>query len=368
MYTTAEAAATLGVSESHIRKRLIAGQDGLKPPLGHKAPKGKRLVWALTEADLATIEAEEKGEGQPTDYNALVTHWVEAQRNGTHTGKPMSPKAIEANSYGLNKLWQWSGLAPFLGNLNPATLELALAGSPPDTATRCHFTQRDLAHKAYRSFGLFLIRRKLKPQSILDEATRLKPRRGLPIEYVELETKDIERLLVANATWTAGRSARVRALTHLAIGLMAWAGLRATEVTGLKLSDIDPMARTIRVFGKGNKVRHVGLPDRLAQALQDWVLNHRGDFKNPLILLNEQTGQRLCPTYLGLALTRLGKKARIKAHPHALRHYHARALEDRGVSIDHIRQLLGHASVETTMVYLSRKASGAVKAAAALEF
>jgi integrase/recombinase XerD len=170
------------------------------------------------------------------------------------------------------------------------------------------------------------------------------------------------------AAWSNGRSGRVKALAATAIGLMAWAGLRASEVTGLKLTDIDPVARSIRVFGKGNKVRHVGLPKRLAKTLQEWVLNHRGDFKGPLVLPNDQTGERLCRTSIRLIVTRLAKQASIKAHPHALRHYYAKALEARGFTLDQIRQMLGHESDSTTIGYLRHDVTEAVKAAAALEF
>lgn len=124
-------------------------------------------------------------------------------------------------------------------------------------------------------------------------------------------------------------------------------GLRVTEFNSLKWQDITPDMSFVTVIGKGNKRRVVPLNDTCREILQRHkASNGNGDGKLPITRRTRHAVTRIC--------IKLGKKAGIpRFGPHACRHYFATQLLLRGVAIQMVAKLLGHASVKLTeKVYL----------------
>lgn len=137
------------------------------------------------------------------------------------------------------------------------------------------------------------------------------------------------------------------------VALMALyaAGLRVSEVLGLKPADIDSDRMLIHVRqGKGRKDRMVMLSPTLQEELDlyiRWARPHHWLFPgaNPAEHLHSRTLQRACQ------LT--GEAAQIskRVTPHVLRHSFATHLLDAGTDLRVIQTLLGHASIRTTAIY-----------------
>ena len=129
------------------------------------------------------------------------------------------------------------------------------------------------------------------------------------------------------------------------------AGLRVSEVVGLKPADIDSDRMLIHIrLGKGRKDRMVMLSSMLQKELGlyvQWARPHHWLFPgaNPIEHLHTRTLQRVC------RLT--GEAAQIskRVTPHVLRHTFATHLLDAGTDIRVIQTLLGHRSISTTAVY-----------------
>jgi len=131
------------------------------------------------------------------------------------------------------------------------------------------------------------------------------------------------------------------------------AGLRISEATHLKVTDLDSSRMMIRVEqGKGAKDRYVPLSRRLLEELRAyWRLERPGHWlfpgwRDPREPIHVGTVQRMCQ--------RAAQAAGIKKHvtPHTLRHSFATHLLEAGVDLPAIQRLLGHKDVRTTMVYL----------------
>jgi integrase/recombinase XerD len=144
-----------------------------------------------------------------------------------------------------------------------------------------------------------------------------------------------------------------RNLGHRAIlATMYGAGLRVSEATNLKVSDIDRERKVIWVRGgKGHKDRQVMLSDQLREVLvaywrwkrpTEWLFPG-GTPGNPI------TRETVFDTCRKAAL-RAGIDKPV--HPHSLRHAFATHLLDDGVSLVVIQNLLGHANLKTTARYL----------------
>jgi len=129
------------------------------------------------------------------------------------------------------------------------------------------------------------------------------------------------------------------------------AGLRASEVVHLKLSDIDGDRKLIRVeHGKGRKERYVMLSPHLRKVLLDWwrVYRSRGwlfSGRNPVNPLSTRTLNYYCR----VAAKKAGFNKMVSTH--MLRHSFATHLMEQGVDIRIIQTLLGHKNINTTTIY-----------------
>jgi len=157
-----------------------------------------------------------------------------------------------------------------------------------------------------------------------------------------------------------------------AILALAWtAGLRRSELVGLIFSDLTETEHgyTLRIEGKGGKVRDVPAHNGAARALADW-LALRGDDPGPLFLRIDRNRRDmitapLSDTALGYMLKRRAKRAGVPSLTwHDLRRTVAGDLLDAGVDIATVARLLGHSSVTTTQRYDRRGERAVVDAVA----
>ena len=133
-------------------------------------------------------------------------------------------------------------------------------------------------------------------------------------------------------------------------------GLRASELTGLNIDDVDLNQEEIRVMGKGGKERILPLGRRAREAVSRY-LNCRkadggGDAADMPLFLNYR-GRRLTTRSLQRIVRKhLVNVARASGtNPHILRHSFATHLLERGADLRAVQELLGHASLSTVQIY-----------------
>ena len=144
--------------------------------------------------------------------------------------------------------------------------------------------------------------------------------------------------------------------TRLAIALMVCEGLRLSEVCSVQIGDIDWRREVITVIGKGDKQRSVHLsPTTKAAAtayLSEWPAS-----SGPLIRSQHDGVAPVGPNRLGRVVTAHMSGEGVKdaprdgKSPHAFRHTYGSDLVDEGLTLPEVADLMGHASVETTMLY-----------------
>lgn len=168
----------------------------------------------------------------------------------------------------------------------------------------------------------------------------------------EILTQPEARALLYAPSTRAPTGLRNRAL----IAVMYGAGLRLAEALALKPSDVNYDAAEIRVLhGKGDKARTAGIDEGALGHIARWADKRRDLRIRGRVLLCALNGDPLDPRYVRQMLTRAAKRAGIdkRVHPHGLRHTHAAELEQSGFTSSEIQQQLGHASLNTTAVYLN---------------
>jgi len=137
---------------------------------------------------------------------------------------------------------------------------------------------------------------------------------------------------------------------HCIVSLLYGCGLRVSELTHVKMFDIDLDRMFLRVFqGKGKKDRITLLPKSLKI-----ILERQSRVKRPNdYLFTNGRGGRLTETTIEKVVSMAAKRAGIAKNvtPHTLRHSFATHLLENGTDIRYIQELLGHAKLQTTQIY-----------------
>jgi integrase/recombinase XerC len=131
-------------------------------------------------------------------------------------------------------------------------------------------------------------------------------------------------------------------------------GLRLAELVGLDVGDVDLDDRTVRVSGKGSKVRIVPVGRSAIAALQRWLRLRPvavPDAQNALFV--SRRGTRLSARSVQARVEHWSKRmgAPSRVHPHMLRHSFASHMLESSGDLRAVQELLGHASLATTQVY-----------------
>jgi integrase/recombinase XerD len=195
--------------------------------------------------------------------------------------------------------------------------------------------------------------RHLRRENLLDNdptAALSSPRRGKRLPEV-LSRGEVQALL-ASPKGSDPSSLRDRALLEV----MYASGLRASEVIGLEVSDVDLDEGLLRARGKGSKERVVPVGRAAVAALRVYLAGGRP------ALVRLAPERALFVNFRGQALTRQGLYKIVRRHaatagladrmsPHTLRHTFATHLLSGGCDLRSVQEMLGHADVATTQLY-----------------
>ena len=162
---------------------------------------------------------------------------------------------------------------------------------------------------------------------------------------------------------------RVRERDMAIAVLFLHAGLRVSELTNLKLANVDLDRDQIKITRKGNKEQYLHLNGETAGALVNYLAN-RPQAQNGRFFVGTNGGN-LDRTYLYNIVRRYLKLAGInkdKHGPHLLRHTFCTRLHQKGVDLFTIKDLAGHKSLNTTMRYIKIENKEQAEAIDRLEF
>ena len=223
-------------------------------------------------------------------------------------------------------------------------------GKPPD----------QLGPEQIRRYQLFLIKeKKVSRPTCIQVVCALRffythtLSRKIDIERIPFPRRERKLPLILSreevkALLEAPRNLRQRTLLAVLYG----AGLRVSEVTQLKASDIDSARSVLWVrHGKGRKDRQTLLPAKLLELLRCYWRTQR---PTGWLFPGADPTRPISPKAVFLACRKAAQKAGISkpVHPHLLRHAFATHLLEAGVNLRTIQILLGHANLETTARYL----------------
>jgi site-specific recombinase XerD len=182
-----------------------------------------------------------------------------------------------------------------------------------------------------------------------------RPRIALSRLRVKVPKRNIVPLSVNEVArfWSSFRTARDLAI----VGLMLLQGLRSAEVLVLNRDDALLSEAQLRVRGKGNKFRFLPLAPETVQLLEHYLRLERPDPCSAALFVSLKGRMR------GVRMTRAGLRSLFRHHrqttsiklanPHRFRTTFASDMIRAGMSLPALMKLMGHANIQTTLLYVS---------------
>lgn len=263
--------------------------------------------------------------------------------------RSLSKHSIEAYLNDVNKLFQYLEISNFDGNINQITLKTLR-----DFIAWLHNLGIQASSQAriisgIKSFFAYLLQEETinKDPSALLETPKII--RKLPDTLGIHEINQIIEVIDASKP----EGMRNKAIIEVLYGC----GLRVSELTDLKISNIYPETEFIKVTGKGNKERIVPIGNTALKLLNIYINEIRVHFNvkkghEDYIFLN-RFGAKISRISIFNIIKDLVINAGIRKNisPHTFRHSFATHLIEGGADLRAVQEMLGHASITTTEIY-----------------
>jgi len=178
---------------------------------------------------------------------------------------------------------------------------------------------------------------------------------GAPKKWNRLPTvlpdDAVRRLLDEPSESTDVHAARDRAI----LTLLYATGMRASELAGLAVTDVNFNLGVARVMGKGAKERIVPVADKALAVLDDYLRAYRPLLIGPpsSALFLSRTGRPMAREDIFRLVRKYVRRTAMsgKVSPHTLRHSFATQMLSNGADLRSVQEMLGHADIATTQVY-----------------
>lgn len=202
---------------------------------------------------------------------------------------------------------------------------------------------------AIHSFCKYLQKKDIKYFSMTSEILNIETKKKIEKEMYYLNKKEIKSLL---DVFDVNNINQLR--DYAIISVLYDSGARVQELIDLVSSDINFESRTIKLHGKGSKIRIIPISSYVVETLKKYFKKFKISINtNELVFFNSR---RIKLTREGIKyiLKKYAKLANLNADkitPHVFRHTKAMHLLENNVNLVYIRDFLGHTSVTTTEIY-----------------
>lgn len=173
---------------------------------------------------------------------------------------------------------------------------------------------------------------------------------GRSVRGIRYETKERQALTQVELEYMrlACKTPREKAI----IEFLYSTGCRVSELIGVKLEDIDWKQNSVHLFGKGKKHRTSFINAKCEVALHEYLKTRNGTSEYLFVSERHPYGQ-ISKCAVEKIIRDIAERSGIKKKitPHILRHTTATQAVNNGMAIEDVSNLLGHASVATTMIY-----------------
>jgi integrase/recombinase XerD len=223
-----------------------------------------------------------------------------------------------------------------------------------DTSKQLNSRSQSRLISGLRSFFSYLVFEDYRKTNPLDSIESPKIGRKLPDT---LSIEDIDNLIDAIDLTKEYNGVRIGERNRAILETLYSCGLRVSELTNLKISDLFFDEGFIKVTGKGDKQRFVPIGPNTQKYILIWKdirahINVQPEYKDTLFLNNR--GKQLTRAMIFTIIKNLAKAIHLNKtiSPHTFRHSFATHLLENGADLRAIQLMLGHESITTTEIYM----------------
>lgn len=222
----------------------------------------------------------------------------------------------------------------------------------------CSVTTRNQRLSAIAAFSAYVQNRDFDTAVGFRNGILKVPRKKAPRKGRSSFTREEVKLLfeLPDAGTTTGLRDKVL------LCFMYASGTRAQEACDLTVGDIqfNPDRAGIVIHGKGQKTRRIGIPCEAASMLKKYIASRRISNESGAHVFSSQTHEKMSVScveeifakYVGLARQKYPEQFRYNYTPHSMRHTTATHMLEAGVPLIAVKNFLGHASLQTTQIYV----------------
>ncbi|KNY30150.1 tyrosine-type recombinase/integrase [Pseudobacteroides cellulosolvens] len=194
---------------------------------------------------------------------------------------------------------------------------------------------------AIQKFNEFLIEKKFQDEQVIFKK-----------DYLKVQTEYASPAIVSKVDIESFRQKILESgskRNYALITLLAYSGMRISEATNLKISDVNLMAKEILVrYGKGKKQRLVIVNDKIVNAIKEYLkVRQIHKYKDSEYLFVSRESEKVDNT----VINRLFNKYSEKITPHTLRHFFCSYALENGLSVHEVANQAGHSNIHTTLIY-----------------
>lgn len=217
-----------------------------------------------------------------------------------------------------------------------------------------NYSKRGIARKiaTFRSFFKFLMRNDYLDKNSMDKISspKIRMEESLP-KYLERdEIEKIMHMIRDKTLFNSKKSERYYLLVRILYATMA----RVSEISNIRIKDINFQEGFIRLRGKGNKERIVPIDEKSLKYINESLKNRIEHFTDDFLFVNTRNNKlspRVIQEDIKLIKEKCGFSITKKVTPHIFRHTGATHLRRAGMDISELQDILGHSSSNTTRIY-----------------
>lgn len=203
-----------------------------------------------------------------------------------------------------------------------------------------------------RTYNDFLIQENIQTEMVI------KDRDFIKIQKSKLNNNIISIQDVNKIKHYAAKDLKNSKRDFCFISILCYGGLRASEITNLKIKDIKLDEKELYIVGKGEKFRTVVINNIMYSAITDYLEGRQQlNTKNPYLFVSQKSINTRKPVNRNFCNRMLDKYKNLckldDLHPHLLRHFYGtNALHNAGYTIEQVASQMGHSNINTTKGYL----------------